>query len=140
MRDEVILKKLEQIDELLGELDGFLAHPFAEFEKNTAVLRASERNFQLIVDLASDINAQLIFQRGAPTPESYRQSFLLLGKFDILDPALADELSRTTSVRNMLVHEYDLEDDHEQFYADAKKYAPKFREYVRVLLNKTNVT
>jgi len=127
-------KKLEQISELLKELEHFLAGSFDEFEKDTAALRASERDFQLIVDLATDINTQILIDHGGPAPESYRQSFLELGKSGILEQRLSKELSRSTGIRNILVHEYEIDEDHEQFYHEAKRYAPLFHEYVRQLL------
>ncbi|MDO8624303.1 MAG: DUF86 domain-containing protein [bacterium] len=127
-------KKLEQISELLKELERFLAGSFGEFEHNTAMVRAAERNFQLIVDIATDMNTQLLIDRGGPAPESYRQSFLELGKLGVLEQGLAKEISRSTGLRNILVHEYDINEDREQFYHEAKRYIPLFREYVRQLL------
>lgn len=131
---EVITKKLEQISRLLKELEQFLHGPFEDFEKNTAMLRASERDFQLIVDLATDINTQLLVDCGESTPESYRQSFLQLGRCDILESRLAKELSYSAGLRNILIHEYDIEEDHERFFDEAKRYLPLFDEYVRQIL------
>jgi len=49
MPTEIIAKKLEQIRELINELSRILNMPFENFRKDLVAIRASERNFQLIV-------------------------------------------------------------------------------------------
>jgi uncharacterized protein YutE (UPF0331/DUF86 family) len=135
MPSEIVTKKLEQIDTLLKELNGFTASSFEEFEKNIADLRASERVFQLIVDTASDINAELLLEKGHRAPDTYRQSFLFLAEAGIIGASLAQQLAESAITRNILVHEYDVDEDNEKFYNDAKKFLPIFREYLKAIVN-----
>lgn len=131
MSNEIILKKLEQIGKLLDDLERLLSKPFRDFENGTVNLRAAERNFQLIVDLASDINTQILLEKGEKTPDSYRQSFVIAGKIGALPGKLAEKLSISAGLRNVLVHEYDFEEDSKKFYDSAKVFAPAYRDYIK---------
>ncbi|MBI4119116.1 MAG: DUF86 domain-containing protein [Parcubacteria group bacterium] len=94
-------------------------------------LRAAERNFQLIVDLASDINTQILVEKGEKTPDTYRQSFSDLGRVGVLENDLAKKLVVSAQVRNILAHEYDFEEDYDKFYNAAKDLIPVYQEYAK---------
>ena len=128
---EIIAKKLEQIKELLSELARLLEVSFGDFQKDMVAIRASERNFQLIVDLASDINTQILVERGEKTPDTYKQSFNDVARIGILQNDLARKLAVSAQVRNILVHEYDFEEDYEKFYNSAKSFMPAYQEYAK---------
>ncbi len=131
MSPEVYRKKLEQILELLGELEELLAKPFSEYAADRIACRAAERDFQLLVNLAVDVNLYLIAERGSRTPDSYRQSFLDLARIGALDSSLAQPLSRSAQLRNILVHEYDFDLDVELFHRSAREFLEPYRQYVR---------
>ena len=133
MSREFIEKKLEQIRLLLDELDMLLKRSFDAFEKEFVTVRAAERNFQLIVDLASDCNTHILTELGHKTPDSYRQSFVELEKVGVLPKQLMSTLAESARLRNILVHEYDFEEDYEKFYNSAKEFSPAYREYISVL-------
>ncbi|TSC71682.1 MAG: hypothetical protein G01um101470_523 [Parcubacteria group bacterium Gr01-1014_70] len=133
MSNEFIEKKLEQIFILLDELDTLLKKPFDAFEKEFVTVRAAERNFQLIVDLASDCNTHLLTELGHKTPDSYRQSFIELEKTEVLPKELARMLAESARLRNILVHEYDFEEDYKKFYDSAKEFSPAYRDYIVAL-------
>ena len=131
MPHELILKKLERIEELLKELERLLRFSFSEFRADMLVVRTAERDFQLIVDLASDINTQIIVEKEGRTPDTYKESFSRLEKVKVLDYELAQRLVESAQIRNILVHEYDFEEDYEKFYRAAKKLLPSYREYIK---------
>ncbi len=133
MGNELILKKLEQIKELLSELERLLQASLEVFVKDLVAIRAAERNFQLAVDIASDINTQILLQRGEKTPDTYRESFMALEKAAILPRDLTRRLMESAKVRNILVHEYDFEEDYEKFYHAARECIPAYREYTKVI-------
>ena len=118
---------------LLHELSELLSRPFGSFQDDTIAIRAAERDFQLIVDLASDINTHILVERGKPTPDTYRQSFSDLIREGILPKELAHPLIASAQVRNILVHEYDFEEDYNLFYESAKKFLPAYQEYLAAL-------
>ncbi len=130
---DVYQKKLEQILELLAELETLLEKPFPEYFADKIVSRAAERDFQLLVNLAVDINLYLITERAGKTPDSYRQSFLDLARLGILNRSLAEPLARSAQLRNVIVHEYDLDVDVELFYHSARAFREPYREYVRAI-------
>jgi len=133
MSKEVLHKKIDQIQELISELEELLSKPFDEFSSSFIYVRAAERNFQLIVDMASDINTHILVANGKRTPDSYKQSFSDLAKINLLYRELIHKLVNTAKLRNILVHEYDFEEDYEKFYASAKESIPAYKEYIRLI-------
>ena len=133
MPNEVITKKLEQITTLVDELTEFLNVPFREFGSDIRRVRSAERNFQLIVDTACDINTQILLERGSKTPDTYKQSFTHLEKEEILSSELTEKLARSVSVRNILVHEYDFDEDYEKFFNAAKETLTIYKEYIKAV-------
>lgn len=133
MSKELIEKKLEQIKILLKELAQLLEKPFDELTKDFMPIRAAERNFQLIVDLASDINTHILVERESSTPDTYKQSFNYLAREKVIEYALAEKLAASAQLRNILVHEYDFEEDYRKFYDSAKEFLPAYREYVEII-------
>ncbi len=142
MSKEVLLKKLDQIQELISELEELLSKPFDEFTSSFIYVRAAERNFQLVVDMASDINTHILVANGKRTPDSYKQSFSDLGKLNLLYRELIRKLVNTAKLRNVLVHEYDFEEDYEKFYTSAKESIPAYKKYIRMMYKyvKENIT
>lgn len=133
MPKEIILFKLDQIGRLVDSLEKLLAKPWPEFKNDEVVIRAAERDFQLIIDVASDINGQMILERGGKIPDTYKQSFSELGKLGLISDDLSVRLSNAAGVRNVLVHEYDIDEDYEKFYQAAKDSISTFREYLKVI-------
>jgi len=133
MDKETIYKKIDQIKNLLKELDKTLSLPFDKFIKDLNIIRASERNFQLMVDIAIDINSQIIIEKDAASPDTYKQSFLELGNLKILPRDLSESLAKTASLRNILVHEYDFEEDYRKFYDSAKNSIESYQNYCRII-------
>lgn len=133
MTEEIVAKKIEQIRGLLDRLDALLTLPFEAFRKDMTVIAAAERNFQLLVDIASDINTQILIERGVRTADTYQQSFARMADAEIIPRDLAERLIAGAKIRNVLVHEYDFEEDYEKFYLSAKELVPVFREYARII-------
>lgn len=134
MPNPVLIKKLEQIKTFLRELNELLLIPFQDFRKDMVKIRAAERDFQLIVDLAADINTSLLIEKTGKTPDSYRQSFLNLAGISIISDELSKALAKTAQLRNILVHEYDFEEDFEKFYDSAKESIPFYKQYIKTIL------
>ena len=133
MDKEILEKKLDQLGVLIRELKVWLDCSFDEFQKDDLILRAAERNFQLIVDIGCAINTRLLLAKGMSTPETYKQSFTDMGKAGIVSIELADRLAEGAKLRNILVHEYDFVESDEKFYESAKKLLPAYEEYARAI-------
>ena len=130
---DVIEKKLGQMKLFTERTEKLLAVSFDEFRGDTTRIAAAERNFQLLIDLASDVNAQILVEKYGQTPDTYRQTFTQLGQEKIISHELTEQLIRGVQIRNILVHEYDFEEDYEKFYYAAKEFLPAFQEYMQTI-------
>lgn len=131
MLNDIILKKLEQMSILLRELQELLNISFPEFKSTFKNVRSAERNFQLIIELASDINAQIIADIGARIPDTYKESFKRMAELKILDEKSLFQFIKSSNLRNILTHEYDFDEDNFIFYKSAKEFIPLYEEYIR---------
>jgi uncharacterized protein YutE (UPF0331/DUF86 family) len=116
---------------LLKELQELLAISFPEFKSSFKNIRSAERNFQLIIELASDINAQIVTDLGAQTPDTYKESFKRMAELKILDEKSLPDFIKSSNLRNILTHEYDFDEDNFIFYKSAKLFVPLYEQYIR---------
>jgi uncharacterized protein YutE (UPF0331/DUF86 family) len=136
MEKELIEAKLNQLLRILNETERWLAVPLADFSQDTKLIRACQRNLQLLVEYASDINGILILESNEKVPGSYRESFTAVFAMEV-----AAELSRTdreallASVdwRNEPIHEYEPEGSHEVFYATLKQSLAAYLHYAQAI-------
>ena len=133
MSKEFISKKLKQIVKLISEMEELLVIPFSEFKNKFTNIRTAERNFQLIVEQASDINNHILLETGNETPETYRASFTQIEKLGLIDNKISKELVKSANLRNILIHEYDFDQDNFIFYKSAKKFMPIYKEYISAI-------
>jgi uncharacterized protein YutE (UPF0331/DUF86 family) len=131
MLNNLIYKKLEQMGGLLGELRQVLDIPYSEFKSKFMNIRTAERNFQLIIELASDINAQIVSDILKQTPDTYRESFKKMVEIKVLDDKSLDQYIKSSTLRNILIHEYDFDEDNFIFYNSAKGFIPLYEEYIK---------
>jgi uncharacterized protein YutE (UPF0331/DUF86 family) len=129
MAREIIQKKLAQMKNLLADLDRLLKMPFDVFVGDIDSVRAAERNFELLIELSSDINNEIALEKNLPIADTYRGSFTKLSGAGVLSGELSEKLGEATRLRNILVHEYDFEEDYRMFYDSATEMLPAFREY-----------
>lgn len=118
---------------LIADLEAILSCSFKEFADNKISVGASERYFQLLVDTASDINTHILAERGGSMPDTYKQSFYDLAHEKVIEYALAEKLAESAKVRNILVHEYDFEEDYLKFYNSAKEFLLPYRKYIKTI-------
>ena len=97
MSKEFIYKKLDQLLVLLGELQEILILPFSEFKGKFTNIRTAERNFQLIIELASDINTHILIEKNMGVPDTYRESFSKMQKLGIFSDILNKELVKSAN-------------------------------------------
>lgn len=133
MAKEILKKKLNQMREVMRQLVPLLDYSLEDFKANPIAVSAAERNFQLLVDFACDINSQIVLEYDASPPDTYVQSFLAMAKIGVISHELAKELAEGAKLRNILVHEYDFAESDEQFYHSAKKLLPAYEEYASVI-------
>jgi uncharacterized protein YutE (UPF0331/DUF86 family) len=79
--------------------------------KNIMLKRAVEREMQLIVESATDINNMILKKQGESPSRDYYNSFIDLAENKVIDMDFALEIAPSTGLRNILVHEYQKIDD-----------------------------
>ncbi|MBI2888738.1 MAG: DUF86 domain-containing protein [Candidatus Liptonbacteria bacterium] len=133
LEKKFVEKKLEEISRYLGELAPILKLSYKEFNGSYKDMRAAERDFQLIVDAAVDINTHIVLALNLPPPEKNYDSFIMLGRARVFSEKEAKALAPSAGLRNRLVHEYD-EIDPEILYRSLKTFAKRYRDYGRAVL------
>lgn len=63
--------------------------------------------FDLIVEIASEINRHIIEAANQASPKTYYSTFEEMGRLRVLPSPLAGQLASTTGLRNRLVHGYE---------------------------------
>lgn len=107
MNELLVAEKLKRIEICRHELSALLDLEFEEFRAHPPHFRLAERDIQLIVDSAVDVNNHLALTAGRSPSASYFDSFVELGRSKVLPVRLATRLARTTGLRNRIVHEYE---------------------------------
>lgn len=126
-RIELMLKYISRLQQMEGTtLNDYLS----DFDKQLIV----ERLLQLLVEVASDINAYLLVGVHGKTPESYFDSFIEAGKKRIIDPEFAQGLAQASGLRNRLVHQYE-EIDHSIVFEAINEALTQFPIYIRQIVN-----
>jgi uncharacterized protein YutE (UPF0331/DUF86 family) len=100
---EVVLRKLELLRRLVGDLEPFAG---ASLEEVIAEHYKVERIFELLATAAADIVQHLLAERGI-VAQSYREVFREAATAGLLEQPLAQRLEEAAGMRNVLVHLYD---------------------------------
>jgi uncharacterized protein YutE (UPF0331/DUF86 family) len=104
---EVMERRLRALQGLLGGMrQRFAGMSLETFLANEDARLIAERLLHLACEACIDMANQVIADRGAEQPDSYRQTFELLGKMGLVPPELSATLQRMASMRNILVHGY----------------------------------
>jgi uncharacterized protein YutE (UPF0331/DUF86 family) len=94
--------ELKKITDSL-ELDTYIS--------NILIRRAVEREIQLIVECATDINNMILRKLKMGPAKDYFNSFIDLAENDVIKMEFALKIAPSTGLRNILIHEYQKIDD-----------------------------
>jgi len=101
-----ILSYLRELNDALTDWENYQNISIEELredrDKRNMVLHAMLVSIQASIDIATYI----IAQKGLDKPSTYRETFEILGRENIIPEELADELSDLAGFRNVLVHIY----------------------------------
>lgn len=103
MTRDVLARKLKR---LRGYLDDLRPHRDRRADDIAADPYEVERLLELVVQVSVDILNHELAERGV-IPDSYRDSFVAAGDRELLPPDLAESLSLSAGLRNVLVHAYE---------------------------------
>ncbi len=129
---KVVVNKLELMQEYFGRLDPLLIPSDKEILTDTTALSAIERNFQLIVDAAIDINTAIIKKENIQVSDDYQGTFELISKCSALPHELAFAIAPSVGLRNALVHVYEKIDPARVIH-DIKNNIGQYRQYMKYI-------
>lgn len=125
-----VQRRLDAIDDLLGELAAELPTDGAGLAADVRSRRVIERLLTLLADNVVKINTHVVATSGARPPDDYRGSLPAAARAGLISDDLAARLEPAISQRNILVHEYE-RIDLELLATGAQNAARDYREYVR---------
>lgn len=126
---ELVTRKLEILSGYLERFSQFECRNLGDESRDSPKQFACERVYELLVEAAADINQELCMHAGREIPDSYRNSFIVLGELGILEDKDVDELAATTRLRNRLVHDYE-DTDRSRIRAEFNRAPELFIKYV----------
>lgn len=103
---EIILAKLQRLDEYLRYLKDLSKIRRALFIQDYHIYGLAERYLQLSIEIVLDIAKLLIIELNLPRPENNHESLALLHKHRILTLRLYKRMLGMPGFRNILVHDY----------------------------------
>lgn len=133
---KLIQKKLEEILKQLRHLALLCKLKDEELFGKEANFYFAERVMERMLGAAIDINMHIVADLMQEVPENYFTSFIMLGKAGVIPNDFAKKIAPSTSLRNILVHEYQ-NLDLEKFKKSLKyglKYYQLYAEYIQKFL------
>jgi len=103
----LIKRKLIKLKEYLKELRPFSEISPQDYVSDYKNKRTVERDIQLIVECACDINNHILVETQERPPKDYYSSFTDLLKIKVLPQKFASTIAETAGLQNRLVHEYE---------------------------------
>lgn len=129
----IICKKLKQLASYYQELEQIAAGlTFDNYQNQIITKRAIERDIQLIVECATDINNMILKQLSKGPAKDYFNSFIELAHNQVIEMDFALKLAPSTGLRNILVHEYEKIDDLIVFKSIANVLT-FYRQYLQII-------
>jgi uncharacterized protein YutE (UPF0331/DUF86 family) len=101
-----ILAQVQTLDEALEAWRRYKQIPYEKFsqEKDTQYMVCHA--MLLAIQASIDIATGMAVMKTPRRPDTYRETFHVLGKFRIVPEELASEMANLAGFRNILVHEY----------------------------------
>lgn len=125
-----ILKKLEDIQTYIEELEELYTSPREEVVKNYEKLHTAERLLQLIVDTMIDINNHIIKELSLNPADDFQSTFKTLAQSNVISEDLAQKIAPVVGLRNLIVHRYERLDK-DLFVDTLKKEQKDFKNFTK---------
>lgn len=126
---ELLFKKIQEILKQLSHLKELCALRPEKLFGDESRYYFAERVMERLIGAAIDINMHLVSDLRGETPKDYFSSFTALAELKILPRAFAQRIALSTSLRNILVHEYQsIEPD--KFFEALKTALKDYSKYV----------
>ena len=128
----LVRRKLNKMIKYIGQLEEVNKYTLEDYLDNFFIKRTTERLVQLVVEVATDINAHIVVDEGYSPPDDYYNSFLRLSEIGVISQSFAKELAPSAGLRNRLVHEYEEIDD-KIVFKSIKKAIENYSKYIKIV-------
>jgi len=106
----LVLRKLASLDDYRKQIAEFSSITVDEYRSDWKVQRIVERTLQMMIELCADIAGHLISDQALRTPETYADTFRVLGESGILTAEQTAIMEKMAKFRNIVVHQYETVD------------------------------
>lgn len=106
----VVQRKLAALSEYRAQLQEFAEISVEAYRADWKTQRIVERTLQMMIELCADISGQVISDNGWRTPETYAETFRILGEHGVLTPEQTAIMEKMAKFRNIVVHQYETVD------------------------------
>ncbi len=135
MDKQLIEEKINLITRDLSRLRQFSDEKLENIAEDFIKYSALKNILMEIIGRAIDVNSHIIAESSIEEdPKNYRETFLLLGKFNILPDYFSEEISKSAGFRNAIVHDYD-ELDKVEIYKTVGDAIRQYRDYCEYILD-----
>ncbi|MBI2354473.1 MAG: DUF86 domain-containing protein [Deltaproteobacteria bacterium] len=106
----LILRKLASLSDYLKQVAEFSSITVEEYRSDWKVQRIVERTLQMMIETCADVAGHVIADDGLRTPETYADTFRVLGESGILTVEQTTVMEKMAKFRNIVVHQYEAVD------------------------------
>jgi uncharacterized protein YutE (UPF0331/DUF86 family) len=106
----LVLRKLASLAEYQQQVAEFASITVDEYCANWKTQRIVERTLQMMIEICADVAGHLIADDGLRTPETYADTFRVLGENGILSQEMTAVMEKMAKFRNIVVHQYEAVD------------------------------
>lgn len=132
LKETRILSTINELEDYLHKLDEARSYTREQVRDDWNIRFSVERALQLAMECAVELGEDVISIAKYKKPETYRETFEILGREGILSQELAGHFGSLVELRNKLVHVYPSV-SFERVYAVSKEGTEKFREFVAAM-------
>lgn len=101
-----ILAQLQTLDDALLAWQRYRQIPYEKLTQDIDTQYMIRHAMLLSIQASIDLATGMAVTKTSRRPDTYRETFQVLGKFQVIPEDLAGELSKLAGFRNILVHEY----------------------------------
>ena len=106
----LVLRKLALLAEYRRQIQEYAAITLEAYRSDWKAQRIIERTLQMMIELCADIAGHIVSDDGLRTPETYADTFRVLGEAGILSPEQTAVMEKMAKFRNIVVHQYEAVD------------------------------
>ena len=106
----LVFRKLASLDDYRKQVSEYSAITVDQYRSDWKIQRIVERTLQMMIELCADIASHVISDSALRTPETYADTFRVLGESGILTREQTAVMDKMAKFRNIVVHQYEAVD------------------------------